>query len=87
MPKLKELIDRLPEGYSEALFAGRRYGVTRRSFNAGRSLKVFAEELGGDDIISLNAYRLASGWRLNPCEMSSDKVLGFLEHQRPLRQT
>lgn len=72
------LLDAVPEGYSELRYGGRRYGVTRRTFNQGRSLKVFAQELGGNDVISLNGYLTARGWQLKPCEMSEHKVLDFL---------
>ncbi|WP_343044361.1 hypothetical protein [Roseobacter ponti] len=41
-------------------------------------MKLFAEEAGGNDYISLNFYRLKSGARLYPCEMSRGKVLSFV---------
>ena len=48
------LFDRLPEGYSVVDYNDRRYGVTKSRFAEGRSWKVFAEELGGADVISAN---------------------------------
>tara|TARA_Y100001001_G_scaffold158789_1_gene178796 strand:+ start:110 stop:469 length:360 start_codon:yes stop_codon:yes gene_type:complete len=74
------LLERLPEDYSEVSYRGRRYAMTRRTFNRGRSLKVFARELGGNDVVSLNGYLTARGWQLKPCEMSEHKVLDFLVH-------
>ncbi|MEQ5856827.1 hypothetical protein NFI08_14185 [Halomonas sp. EF61] len=74
------LLEAVPEGYSEVHYRGRRYAMTRRTFNRGRSLKVFARELGGNDMVSLNGYLTARGWQLKPCEMSEHKVLDFLVH-------
>jgi len=70
----------IPEGYSEGWYEGRRYGITKTVFNRGRSFKLYAEELGGSDFISLNLYRTAAGHHLKPCEMPEAKVLHFLRH-------
>ncbi|WP_244963032.1 peptide methionine sulfoxide reductase [Nocardioides dongkuii] len=73
------LFDRLPEGWSEVDFAGRRYGVTRTVRLGGRVQSVYAEELGGTDVISANLYLPADGEeRFRPCEMPAEKVLAFL---------
>lgn len=69
----------LPDGYFNADFAGRRYGVVKRVFNAGRSVKLVGRELGGTDHISLNLYALADGRQLlKPCEMPAAKVVAFV---------
>lgn len=79
----------VPEAFLEALnalpahtvigqYQGTRYTATKTMFNAGKSLKLVAEELGGRDYISLNVYRLVSGVRLYPCEMSAEKVIRFV---------
>ncbi len=78
--KLKTLISRVPEGYSEGSFNDRKYGITRTNFNAGKSLKIYAEELGGTDFISLNYYRMRNGDLLKPCEMPEEKIIAFLTH-------
>jgi peptide-methionine (S)-S-oxide reductase len=65
-------------GYQVISYKGKKYGVTRTDFNEGRSIKVFAEELGGTDFISFNFYMLKSGDQLKPCEMPVEKVLDFL---------
>jgi hypothetical protein len=57
---------------------GKRYVVSKSAFNNGKSWKLVAEELGGQDYISLNLYELKSGARLYPCEMSTDKVIEFV---------
>ena len=47
-------LEALPIGYSESLFAGRRYGVTSTTSADGRRRWLFGEELGGPDRVSLN---------------------------------
>ncbi|WP_298839383.1 hypothetical protein [uncultured Roseobacter sp.] len=68
----------LPEGTFTGVAADRRYVVTKSLFSNGRSVKLVAEELGGNDYISLNFYRLTSGDQLYPCEMSIEKVTDFV---------
>ncbi len=71
-------LDLIPEGYCEGLYQGRRYGLQKTSHAGGRSLKLFARDLGGTDFISLNLYHLASGDLLKPCEMPEAKVRDFV---------
>lgn len=69
----------LPEGYSEGIYLGHRYGVTIQRSQDGRRNSLFARELGGTDIVSFNLYRLGSGnASLKPCEMSLEKVRDFV---------
>ncbi len=70
--------DHLPNGTFTGVSEGRRYVVRRQDFSGGASQKLVAEELGGKDYISLNLYRLKSGARLKPCEMSEEKVRQFV---------
>lgn len=79
MSKYLNLINRIPEGYSEGTYQGRRYGVSKQVFNNGKSQKIFAEELGGNDFISLNYYQTSDQDWLKPCEMPEAKVIAFLE--------
>ena len=69
-----------PLGYFTARYAGRRYGVTNASHANGNSFKLYAEEFGGTDRISLNIYRPPSSAEpvLKPCEMAVDKVTAFV---------
>jgi hypothetical protein len=68
-----------PQGYFIARYDGRRYGVSNTAHAGGRSFKLYAEELGGTDRISLNIYAPASGDpALRPCEMPVDKVTAFV---------
>jgi peptide-methionine (S)-S-oxide reductase len=75
---IADLLARFPEGWSEATYRGRRYGVTRTTRASGRSVSVYAEELGGSDVISTNVYLTSSAEELRPCEMPAQKVLDFL---------
>lgn len=77
-------IQKIPPGYSEVLYKGNRYGVSRADFNNGKSIKLYAEELGGKDFISLNYYIREIGEGLKPCEMSAKKVRHFLNNFRQL---
>lgn len=68
-----------PAGWFTARFDGRRYGVSRTVHAGGRSMKLFAEELGGPDRISLNIFSPPAGKpTLKPCEMPVDKVTAFV---------
>ena len=75
---LHALIDRIPRGYSAGLYRNVRYGITREDLVDGRSTKVFARELGGNDFVSLNYYRTSAEDILRPCEMPPEKVVRFL---------
>ncbi len=79
MMRLLDYIQLIPNGYSEVLYQQKKYGVTRSNFNNGKSIKVFAEELGGNDFISLNYYITSTSESLKPCEMPEQKVIDFLK--------
>ena len=68
-----------PRGYFVARYNDRRYGVSNSVHGNGRSMKLYAEELGGPDRISLNIYAPEHGeTALRPCEMPVDKVTAFV---------
>lgn len=75
---LLEKFQSIPIGYSEIIFERKKYGITRADFNEGKSIKLYAEELGGNDIISLNYYITSGSENLKPCEMPKEKVIHFL---------
>lgn len=77
---LWDRIQLLPIGFTKVLYKGKKYGVSRKDFNEGKSIKVFAEELGGKDFISFNWYSTTNGEQLKPCEMPEKKVRDFLLH-------
>jgi hypothetical protein len=78
--ELLEKIKQLPLGYSEVMYKDKKYGVTRADFNTGNSIKIYAEELGGKDFISLNYYITSTSESLKPCEMSKEKVIHFIKN-------
>ena len=69
----------LPIGYSEVIFEHKKYGVPRTDYNSGNSIKIYAEELGGKDFVSLNYYITSTSENLKPCEMSKEKVIHFIK--------
>ena len=75
---LKDTIQKIPLGATEMHINGKKYLVSRKDFNQGKSTKVYAEELGGKDFISFNFYLTSKGEQLKPCEMPTQKVLDFL---------
>jgi len=76
--RLLKYIQLIPQGYSTVLYRQKKFGVSRSDFNSGKSIKVFAEELGGSDFISMNYYITRTSESLKPCEMPSEKVIDFL---------
>ncbi|PHN06047.1 peptide methionine sulfoxide reductase [Flavilitoribacter nigricans] len=79
---LAAIIREIPTGYSEVVYRERRYSLTRENLAGGKSIKVFARELGGTDFISFNYYLTSDHTYLKPCEMPERKVLDFLSHMR-----
>ncbi len=73
----------VPEGWSQVVYDGRTWAVTRTVHGDGRSESILAEELGGSDLVSANLYRLDGEDVLKPCEMPEVKVLEFLEGLAP----
>jgi len=78
LKSLLNIIQSLPIQYVEGIYQNRRYGISKTVFNNGKSFKIFAEELGGNDFISLNFYVTSQKEILKPCEMESQKVVQFL---------
>ncbi|MFD2562369.1 peptide methionine sulfoxide reductase [Aquimarina rubra] len=77
---LLENIKRIPEGYSEGIYNNVKYSITKEVFNNGKSYKVYAKELQGNDFISLNYYITSTSELLKPCEMPEQKVIDFIEN-------
>ncbi len=82
MEEILHIIQSLPEDYTTVQFQNKTYGLTKSTFNNGKSFKVFAEELQGTDFISLNLYVTSNKTLLKPCEMSSEKVIAFLKQMK-----
>ena len=84
MADVAALFDRVPLGWSVVAYAGRRYGVTKSAAVGGRSLKIFAEELDGSDVVSANLYLTSDAEQFRPCEMPAAKVVDFLTGLKPV---
>ena len=57
---LDALLARVPEGWSAVSYLGRPYGLTKTTRVDGREVTIYAEELGGTDVVSANVYRVSS---------------------------
>jgi len=73
-------IENIPEGYSQGSYRNSTYGITKTTFNNGKSFKIYGDELGGIDFISLNYYITKGKDLLKPCEMPEEKVVDFLKN-------
>jgi hypothetical protein len=80
MENWQNKIESLAEGYQKVYFKGRKYGISKKIYNQGKSLKVYAEELGGQDFISFNYYCTSKKAILKPCEMPKERVINFLNN-------
>jgi len=80
-----EYLNSIPEGYSIAYFQNKKYGLSKTIFNHGYSIKIYAEELAGNDFISLNFYITKHKNYLKPCEMPMQKVIKFLKEVKIAR--
>lgn len=75
---LRSLVERVPDGWTEVRYRGRRWGLRRTDHAGGRTVAIQAEELGGAGWVSTNVLYLSSGPVLKPCEMPVEQVLDFL---------
>lgn len=75
-------ISQLNDGAYDVVFRQKRYLLRKETQLKGRLIKLYAEELGGTDFISLNYYPQIQDGLLKPCEMPEEKVITFiLEHE------
>ncbi len=77
---MKTLLNTIDEGYSEGIYNNKKYEITKTIFNKGKSIKLYAEELGGNDFIRLNYYITKSKDLIKPCEMPEPKVMDFMKN-------
>lgn len=75
-----EYLNKIEEGYSQGIYKSKKYGIAKNTFNNGKSVKLYANELGGRDFISLNYYSTGKKGLLRPCEMPEEKVIDFLKN-------
>ncbi len=72
----------LPDGASYVRYKERRYLLRKETLLGGKVLKLYAQALGSNDIVSGNYYPTLKGGMLKPCEMSDRKVIDFVLHAR-----
>lgn len=70
----------LPNGASYIYYLNKRYLLRKETLLGGKLLKLYAEELGGNNIVSGNYYPTIKDGMLKPCEMSHKKVIDFVLH-------
>ena len=68
----------LPNGANDVRYLRKRYLLRKETLLEGKLLKVYAEELGGNDVVSGNYYPSIKKGTLKPCEMSDTKVIDFV---------
>jgi len=74
----------LPDGANDVIYKEKRYLLRKETLLEGKLLKVYAEELGGNDVVSGNYYPTMKGGMLKPCEMSDRKVIDFVLYAIPI---
>ena len=65
------------DGAYDVIFDDRRYLFRKETHLDSKLIKVYAEELGDINFISLNYPQTADGL-LKPCEMPDEKVIDFI---------
>ena len=73
-----EKLRNFPEGASECRYHGKKYLMRKETCLDGQLIKLYAEELGGRDFVSLNCYIVKRKPLLKPCEMPKEKVIDFI---------
>ncbi|MFC2073845.1 peptide methionine sulfoxide reductase [Campylobacterota bacterium] len=68
----------LDDGTYDVYAYEKRYLLRKETQLEGKLIKLYAEELGGNDFISLNYYPQLKGGLLKPCEMPQEKVIQFI---------
>ena len=72
------------DGAYNVLFKEQRYLFRKETHLNGKLIKVYAEELGDNNFISLNYYPQTADGLLKPCEMADEKVIDFITKCRLL---
>ena len=72
------------DGAYDVLYEDQRYLFRKETHLSGKLIKVYAEELGDNNFISLNYYPQTADGLLKPCEMADEKVIDFITRCRLL---
>jgi Leu/Phe-tRNA-protein transferase len=76
----KSKLSMLQLGTSYVYYQGKKYITTKHSYSDDKIIKIYAKELGGNDIVSGNYFTTIKDGLLKPCEMSDEKVIDFVEN-------
>lgn len=74
----------LPNGANDVFYREKRYLLRKETLLNGKLIKVYAEELGDNNIVSGNYYPTMKNGMLKPCEMSDKKVIDFVLYAKPI---
>ncbi len=74
----------LPDGANDVIYQKKRYLLRKETLLQGKLVKLYAEELGGNDIVSGNYHPTIKTGTLKPCEMSDRKVIDFVLNAIPI---
>ncbi len=69
----------LDNGAYDVYYQQKRYLLRKETQLNAKLIKLYAQELGGKDFISLNYYPNIKDGLLKPCEMPKEKVISFIE--------
>ena len=70
----------LPDGANSVRYNDQRYLLRKETLLGGKLIKLYAEDLASNNIVSGNYYPTMKNGLLNPCEMSDEKVIDFVLH-------
>ena len=68
----------LEDGAYDVIYDDARYLLRKETLLSGKLIKLYAEELGNTNFISLNYYPQTADGLLKPCEMPNEKVIDFI---------
>jgi hypothetical protein len=66
------------DGSFYVVYKNSKYLLTKQIYSNGKIIKIYAEQLKGNDIVSGNYFLSIKGGLLKPCEMSDTKVIDFV---------
>ena len=69
---------KLNNGTYDVYYKNKRYLLSKQTQLNGKLIKLYAQELGNNDFISLNYYTDIANGLLKPCEMPKEKVISFI---------
>ena len=68
----------LDNGSYNVFYREKRYLLSKQTQLKGKLIKLYAQELGDNDFVSLNYYTDIGDGLLKPCEMPQEKVINFI---------